>query len=1613
MSLNKLWVALLSVVLIWSLLLPASPGDRAYAADTAKVMQGYIPLSGSWTPEGRAAVSGSSGSDANAFLMSTTTAGTNFVYEAEVTVNSASPYDVGSLVFRANAEGTEGYVVNLDPNMDRVRLFDWATNSDVGQPYTTAIEPGVAYHVKIAADGSNLRIYINNQLVIDAQSTSYIGGNVGLHIYNGNVQFSGVDIQETNTNLSGWTTSGGQWTTTSQGWEAIAPENENAYAMASTVADDFTYEANVLIRDQYAVATLLFRSNANGSQAYALQIDPNAGRIRLMDTNGDRELGVSTAELVIGNIYHVRIRAEQSSIKVYWGSGYAPKISVADHTYTSGQAGLQVCNGAAVFQNILAAGFRTNLTGWSATGGTWTPHLEGLKAVSPGSGAAYRVSSGPASDFVLEGDVTIADGGGKAGLLFRSNSNGTAGYIVELDAAASRIRLAKAGDGTELGSAAFTVQAGKSYHLEVAANGSDIDVFADGYASPVLSVQNGEVLSGTVGLGVTNGAAYFQNVYVTERPDYYAELYRPQYHFTQAGGWASDPNGLVYFQGEYHLFHQDGGQWAHVVSTDLVHWKLLPIAIKWNEMGHAWSGSAAADTENKSGLFNGVQGGGLIAYYTSFNPDKWNGNQKIGVAYSSDKGRTWEFHDGNPIIENIGGAGAGWDFRDPKVVWDEEHNQWVMVVSGGDHIRFFKSTNLLDWTAIDSFGYGAYVHNGGVWECPDFFPLYVDGEKKWVLLFSTGARAETNGSDSEYFIGSFDGQRFTSDNPAETVLRYESGRDMYAAMTFADMPDGRRVEIGWMSNWDYPFSFPTSPWKGQMSVPRELKLKKNDNGDVRLVQKPVVELETLRGAADSWSNETVTPSSGNLLAGLSGTAYEIVADLELPAQHAATEFGFTVRELGGQKTIVGYQQGAASLFVDRSEAGRNDFTELFRPEQAASLTPDENNRIQMRIFVDKSSVEVFGNDGEAVISSLIFPGAARDGMSFYAKDGNVKVVSLNVYPLSNIWRDEMAGGQSPAKVVMDLGKLELGVGQTHRLYASVRPYTANNKELLWSSSNTAVAAVSAADSRGASVTAVGEGRAVITAATQDGGIVGETVVTAGEFHTNLSGWKAASKGQWLTTSDGIAGMFDKDTHYMSADSARNFAYEADVKLDPAGGAASMLFRANADGSSGYYFNIDPNMKSLRLFYKDDGSFHDDQLLAKVPAFVMPGKTYNVKIVANGSSIKIYFDDSAEPVIDVNDVTFSRGYFGLNAFGGRAYYQNVFALIGEPKQEPVYKIVNPGSGKVLEADHASNGAHVKIRTDSGADSQKWYVEPNEDGSYTIRGAVSGKVLNASGSDDGSHVQILRNFGYDNQRWTMPANEDGTLAFVAANSGKALDIVNGGTEDGTAVQMWERNDFEAQKWTLVEIAPPAEGGDGIPGEGTGGDSGDTPSQGTSDNGKIIAHIDGIEVTFAVGKTEQTAGGALTKITVDANKLKQLLGKGSSHKLTIHVPEEGDVRLDGLSVPDLMLLSKKGSSLTVHTEYGIFPIQGSKDWNKTIKPFGDEAVLADIKVSASIVKASEQERKLAAATAAKGGYHLLVDPISVTLQLSFGGRTIDIVGNRSENGQICHAASRLGCR
>ncbi len=1204
-----------------------------------------------------------------------------------------------------------------------------------------------------------------------------------------------------NSNVTGWKLHGkGRMEVTGEGLRLTSDPQENVMAISETVADDFIYEADVMVTDPQADATLLFRSGEDGWSSYMLQLALGAGVIRLKDASGGE--GVLNVERKVeakpGDIYHLRVKAEGTRLQVYWGQQYEPVIDTEAAAHRTGRLGLHVWNGSALFQNIRVSDMSGNTLEPISSQGLWQPDLKGLKGTGADGLEAKKVFRNHEADVVLEGDL-ILNGQGSAGLLFRSNAQGTEGYAAVLQGEGERVRVyLKKADGTILHESRVTYpsQRESRHHLEVKAIGERIQIFVDGYEPAAIDMVDTAFPSGYHGVMASSGIAYFQDVYITPYASYYTEKYRPQYHYSPIRGSASDPNGLVYFEGEYHLFHQDGGQWAHAVSRDLIHWKRLPIALPWNDLGHVWSGSAVADTTNASGLFGSSGGKGLIAYYTSYNPDRHNGNQKIGLAYSTDRGRTWKYSEEHPVvIENPGKTGedpGGWDFRDPKVVRDEANNRWVMVVSGGDHIRLFTSTNLLDWTLTDQFGYGAYIR-GGVWECPDLFQLPVEGSKKrkWVLMISSGANPNTQGSDAEYFIGDLTPEgKFINDNPAGTVLKTDWGKEYYASMSFSDMPDGRRIMLAWMTNWDYPFSFPTTGWKGQLSIPRQVSLKETEEG-IRMHQTPIEELAQLRSPVLHITNREVGTSGENLLKGITSGAYEIEAELELPPTGAASEFGFRLREGDGQRTLVGYRAAGSKMFVDRSASGMTDFSDLFSTLHEAPLKP-EGNRIKLRILVDESSVEVFGNDGRVVFSDVIFPDPASRGMSFYSEGGKVKVVSLQVHALQHIWREDEA---KEPRVVMDTETLELSLGQTKPLFASIDNGQGKGAAgIVWSSSDPKVAEVTSSGHSSTVIVAKGEGTALITASTPNGKISSGTRVnvTSGVFHTNLTGWKSdVSASRWVLTKDGIRGGHIGDAAYMSDISAGNFTYEGEIRLGDSGGAGSLLFRASRDGRSGYYVNLDPNLKAIRLFYKVEGRFEERQVLARKAAFLQSGRTYRIKVEANGPHIRVEVD--GQELADLEDGTFAEGRFGVHVFGGQAAFQHLYASHMSNAELEVTRIENAAMPKALHADRSQNGEPVTVQAPDGSEHQQWVLVPAGSGTYSIR-TLEGKALDL---DTGQNrLQLYSYLGFNNQRWRLEPKQDGTVAIVSLHNGQALEV----SEDGMKLQLGEPAGQRSQAWRL---------------------------------------------------------------------------------------------------------------------------------------------------------------------------------------------------------------------
>ena len=461
---------------------------------------------------------------------------------------------------------------------------------------------------------------------------------------------------------------------------------------------------------------------------------------------------------------------------------------------------------------------------------------------------------------------------------------------------------------------------------------------------------------------------------------------RPEYHFTPAKNWTNDPNGLVFYKGEYHLFYQHNPfgnkwghmSWGHAVSKDMVHWRHLPVALAEENGIMIFSGSVVVDP-NTSGLCTRAPDC-LVAIYTGHTEAR----QSQHVAVSNDRGRSWVKFASNPVLDL-----KMKDFRDPKVFWHAPGKYWVMVVSlPAEHkIRLFQSANLKAWEPLSEFGPAGST--GGNWECPDLFALPIEGKpglSKWVLSVNLMPGGLQGGSANQYFVGDFDGTTFVNANQPDVTLWADYGADFYASTSFSDIPskDGRRMWIGWLSNWLYANDEPTDPWRGVQSFPRALRLRETTAG-LRLVQEPITELKALRRKAITLRNVTMEEANKRL-ALFAGQSYEMEIE-------GATEVH--VLKDGQQETIVGIN---GAVFIDRRTSGNVAFNQYFAKRH--SSVPAASKRL--RIFVDRSIVEVFANDGATVLTNRVFPAQSATGLAVGGAPADR--VTLTVWKMASSWK---------------------------------------------------------------------------------------------------------------------------------------------------------------------------------------------------------------------------------------------------------------------------------------------------------------------------------------------------------------------------------------------------------------------------------------------------------------------------------------------------------------------------------------------------------------------------------------------------------------------------------
>ena len=477
---------------------------------------------------------------------------------------------------------------------------------------------------------------------------------------------------------------------------------------------------------------------------------------------------------------------------------------------------------------------------------------------------------------------------------------------------------------------------------------------------------------------------------------------RPAVHFTARRNWLNDPNGLVFLDGEYHLFFQhnpDGADWGsmswgHAVSADLATWTELPVALRHTGAEAVYSGSVVLDRDNTSG-FGTPTGPALVAVHTILDEDTRRQSQTL--AWSTDRGRTFTRY-GHPVLD-IGSE----HFRDPKVFWHRDCERWTMVVarSREHRVALYASSDLRSWRHLSDFGKAGAV--GGVWECPDLFRLDVEnepGSSAWVLLVSLYPGSPAGGSGTQYFVGAFDGTAFTATEHGWL----DHGRDNYAGVTFNDAPDERRILIGWMSNWDYAASTPTRPWRGAMTVPRELRLRRV--GDrLLLTQQPV-----LVPHRRTHHVERFEVADGTTTLPFAGTAYRVELGLR-PMD--ATSCGLLVRVGPGQHTRIGYDAARGEVFRDRRRSGTTAFDARFGDVQSVALHrgasgPMADGELRLQVVVDTCSVEVFTADGTVCLTDLIFPEPNSTGIAVFAERGTALCTGVDLQALSprGLWRND-------------------------------------------------------------------------------------------------------------------------------------------------------------------------------------------------------------------------------------------------------------------------------------------------------------------------------------------------------------------------------------------------------------------------------------------------------------------------------------------------------------------------------------------------------------------------------------------------------------------------------
>jgi len=497
-------------------------------------------------------------------------------------------------------------------------------------------------------------------------------------------------------------------------------------------------------------------------------------------------------------------------------------------------------------------------------------------------------------------------------------------------------------------------------------------------------------------LGILLGAPCFLKAQDTAK--IYHEQYRPQIHFSPQRHWTNDPNGMVFYKDTYHLFFQyypNGTtwgpmHWGHAITKDLIHWKELPIELYPDSLGYIFSGSAVVDSNNTSGF--GKNGSiPLVAIFTNHDPvgekEGKNDFQNQSLAFSLDDGFTWTKYSENPVLRNPGIR----DFRDPKVMWYAKEKKWVMTLATKNRITFYSSPDLKSWEKESEFGEKSGAH-GGVWECPDLFPLKLRGKTYWVLIVNLNPGGPNGGSATQYFIGQFDGNKFISNDDKIRWIDY--GPDEYAGITWSNTGN-RRIFLGWMSNWQYANQVPTMKWRNAMTLPRDLKLAKIGN-EFFLKSMPVRELQKLKTVYISQKHIIISKPLT-----FKAIPQQFAFSFETDTNH---DYEVSFSNSLGDKLRIGYNKSTNHYFIDRTQSGLINFNPEFGKSIHYSPRLGKSAHAKMLVIVDKSSIELFADDGLTVMTAVYFSKSPFNQLTITSKKGDA-FNNVQIDSLRSIWKE--------------------------------------------------------------------------------------------------------------------------------------------------------------------------------------------------------------------------------------------------------------------------------------------------------------------------------------------------------------------------------------------------------------------------------------------------------------------------------------------------------------------------------------------------------------------------------------------------------------------------------